>query len=75
MLCRSITGKVLMNIVMRVFSIEHTEKLVALSKKVDRGKLMRKNLRAHESDYTQQNTQNQNTFKSRLKWTTSTHTP
>jgi hypothetical protein len=25
---------------------------VALSKKVDRGKLMRKNLRAHESDYT-----------------------
>lgn len=33
------TGKVLMNIVggERIFSIEHTEKLVALSKKVDRG--------------------------------------
>jgi hypothetical protein len=61
------TGKVLMNIVGGdYFSIEHTEKLVALSKKTE-GKLMRKNLRAHESDYTQaKNTQNQNTFKSRL---------
>jgi hypothetical protein len=48
------TGKVLMNIVGGdYFSIEHTEKLVALSKKSRQRKLMRKNLRAHESDYTQ----------------------
>jgi hypothetical protein len=55
-----------MNIVERIFSIEHTEKLVALSKKKTEGKLMRKNLRAHESDYTQKTHKNQNTFKSRL---------
>jgi hypothetical protein len=50
----------------RIFSIEHTEKLVALSKKVDRGKLMRKNLELMNQIIQSKTHKNQNTFKSRL---------
>jgi hypothetical protein len=60
------TGKVLMNIVggERIFQLSTLRISGSFKKKVDRGEANEEE-QAHESDYTQ-NTQNQNTFKSRL---------